>query len=257
MHTSRPTRIRLAGETHVGQKRAINEDSFLLAEDEAAVVVADGMGGHAAGEVASRLAVETVVQHLRAVAREPRMGFPYRALDGSRQAEDRLETAVRLANSRIREEARVQQAAHGMGTTIVALQFFEGKAVIAHVGDSRCYRFRDGRLHQVTEDHSLLNDYIRMRGPQAAADFPQKNVIVRALGMKDAVPVDVQVDPCQAGDAYLVCSDGLHGMVSDDEIAEILGRETDPGTACARLVRAANEHGGTDNITAVLARWDG
>ncbi len=145
-----------------------------------------------------------------------------------------------------------------MGTTIVATLFLEDKVLIAHVGDSRVYRFRDGQLEQLTEDHSLLNDYIKMKRLTAEeiANFPHKNVIVRALGMKDTVKVDLLSDQTKVNDTYLLCSDGLSGMVDDPGLAYILQEEQDLDTACERLIHAANRNGGQDNITCVLARLE-
>jgi serine/threonine protein phosphatase PrpC len=143
-----------------------------------------------------------------------------------------------------------------MGTTIVGALFLDDRAVVAHVGDSRCYRLRRQQLLQLTEDHSLLNDYLKMKrlSGEEAGRFQQKNVIVRALGMKESVQVDTMVDIPQIHDIYLLCSDGLSGMVPDPLIAEILSEVPDIDDATERLINAANEAGGTDNITCVLAR---
>jgi protein phosphatase len=143
-----------------------------------------------------------------------------------------------------------------MGTTIVASLFLDDKVVIGHVGDSRVYRYREGQLTQLTEDHSLLNDYIKMKrlSSDDAGKFPHKNVIVRALGMKESVQVDLLSDPHRVGDVYLMCSDGLSGMVDDAGLAYLLSDEQDLDLACERLIQAANRSGGVDNITCVLAR---
>jgi protein phosphatase len=136
--------------------------------------------------------------------------------------------------------------------------FLDDKVLVGHVGDSRVYRFRDGNLTQLTEDHSLLNDYIKMKklGPDEAHKFPHKNVIVRALGMKESVQVDLLADPHRVGDVYLMCSDGLSGMVDDPGITYVLSGETDLDAACEQLIQAANRNGGVDNITCVLARLE-
>jgi protein phosphatase len=250
-------RVTFGAMSHVGRKRALNEDSFHVPGAERLAVVADGMGGHASGEVASRLAVETVVGHFRAASVDPPVTWPYKMGEGARAEQNRLVTAVKLANARIWETAQASAAQHGMGTTIVCALFLDGaRVLVAHVGDSRCYRVRDGEMTQLTEDHSLLNDYMRLKGlgPDEVTDFPQKNVIVRALGMKEVVQVDVQADHARRGDAYVLCSDGLSGMVSDAEIARTVTAERDPDTAAGRLIDSANAHGGVDNITALVAR---
>lgn len=249
-------RVRFSGETHVGRKRQHNEDSFWLPEDDRVAVVADGMGGHAAGEVASRMAVETVVSHFRATADEHALTWPYKLDTGDRFHRNRLVTAIKLANLRIFEEAQGDPEKKGMGTTLVGLLIVDERAILGHVGDSRVYRLRDRVLEQLTEDHSLVNDYIKMGrlSKEEVATFPHKNVIVRALGMKDTVQVDVQVERPRVGDCYLLCSDGLSGMVPDEKIAEIIQGTTDLDRAAERLIEAANEAGGVDNITALLVR---
>ena len=143
-----------------------------------------------------------------------------------------------------------------MGTTVVALLFSDDRAYIAHVGDSRVYRIRKGKIYQLTEDHSLLNDYIKMKKLRAheVSNFQHKNVIVRALGMKETVQVDFQKDTPKEGDLYLLCSDGLSGMVTDEQIESIVNGEPDLEKAVGNLIAAANANGGVDNITAILAR---
>jgi PPM family protein phosphatase len=254
----RAMRVRFSGETNIGLKRAHNEDSLFLPEGDKLAIVADGMGGHASGEVASKMAVETVAEHFRNTAEDAELTWPYK-LDGpDRYDGNRLTTGIKLANLRIYDKAQKEEQCHGMGTTIVAALFLDDKVLIGHVGDSRVYRFRDGQLTQLTEDHSLLNDYIRMK--RLAADdvgkFPHKNVIVRALGMKESVQVDTLADPLRLGDTYLLCSDGLSGMVDDAGLAYILSDEADLDTACERMIHAANRNGGQDNITCVLARTE-
>jgi protein phosphatase len=249
--------VAFAGETHVGRKRAHNEDNFHLPAEERLAIVADGMGGHASGEVASKLAVDTVIEYFRASAEEPAPTWPFKMNHGLRSEENRLVTGIKLANARIWETAHASAAQHGMGTTVVAALFLDdGRALVAHVGDSRVYRFREGRLEQLTDDHSLLNDYMKLKGLRAdeVTDFPQKNVIVRALGMKETVQVDLSTDQPRVGDVYVLCSDGLSGMISDGEIAEILGSEPDIDAASQKLIALANDHGGVDNVTVLLAQ---
>ncbi len=251
-------RIRFAGETNIGLKRAHNEDSFFLPEGDRLVIVADGMGGHASGEVASKMAVDTVAEHFRNTAEDAELTWPFK-LDGADKYDaNRLSTGIKLANLRIFDKAQRDEGCHGMGTTIVASLFLDDKVLIGHVGDSRVYRLRDGQLTQLTEDHSLLNDYIRMKrlSSEDVGKFPHKNVIVRALGMKESVQVDLLSDPTKLGDVYLLCSDGLTGMVDDAGLSYIISEEPDLDTACERLIHAANRNGGQDNITCCLARLE-
>jgi protein phosphatase len=161
-----------------------------------------------------------------------------------------------LANLEIHELGQREASKKGMGTTVVATYFLDDTMLIGHVGDSRVYRYRDGKLTQLTEDHSLINDYIKMKRVTAeeAEDWPHKNVIVRALGMKDTVQVDVLTEEPAIGDVYLLCSDGLSGMLSDEQMAQIIAGESDLNRAVDRLIDGANEEGGIDNITVVLAR---
>jgi protein phosphatase len=251
-------RVRFSGETNIGLKRQHNEDSFFLPESDRVAIVADGMGGHASGEVASRMAVETVADHFKATADEAELTWPYKLDHSDRFDANRLVNGIKLANLEIYERAQREESCHGMGTTIVASLFLDDKVVIGHVGDSRVYRYREGQLTQLTEDHSLLNDYIKMKrlGPDEAGKFPHKNVIVRALGMKESVQVDLVADPHHVGDVYLMCSDGLSGMVDDAGLAYILSDEADLDAACERMIQAANRNGGVDNITCVLARLE-
>jgi protein phosphatase len=172
--------------------------------------------------------------------------------------ENRLITGVKLANLRIYETAQRDASKRGMGTTFVGLYAAENGVYIAHVGDSRCYRFREGKLEAMTEDHSLLNDYIKMKRltPEEIEAFPHKNVIVRALGMKDTVKVDTRFEIPEPNDTFLLCSDGLAGPASDDEIENVLqASDGDIKLTTSRLIEKANENGGPDNITAVLVRW--
>ncbi|HVR60685.1 MAG TPA: Stp1/IreP family PP2C-type Ser/Thr phosphatase [Polyangia bacterium] len=249
-------RVRFAGDTNVGMKRAHNEDSFYLPESERLAIVADGMGGHASGEVASRMAVETISGFFKATQDEQQMTWPFKMDRGHRYDVNRMITAIKLANLKIHEQAQKDPRCHGMGTTVVSTLFLDDAIVVGHVGDSRLYRRRDGSFEQITEDHSLLNDYIKMKhlSPEEIAAFPHKNVIVRALGMKDTVQVDVHVDSPRLGDVYLLCSDGLSGMIGDPQIADLLAEERDLDVLCERLITMANKNGGLDNITVVAIR---
>ncbi len=252
-----PLRVEVVGETNVGRKRTHNEDNFCILADFGLYIVADGMGGHASGEVASKMAIDTIKEFFERTADDPERTWPYKLDRSKGYEENRLITSIKLANLRIYEHAQRDSKARGMGTTIVTIFTVENGVYCAHVGDSRVYRIRDGRLEQMTEDHSLLNDYIKMKhlSAEEIANFPHKNVIVRALGMKETVKVDSRFDAPMAGDTYLLCSDGLCGPVSDEEILSIVVNAADLPTACRRLIERANENGGPDNITSVLARW--
>jgi protein phosphatase len=261
MSTSFPMdgkRVRFSGDTNVGMKRDHNEDAFYLPLNERLAIVADGMGGHASGEVASRMAVDTIVSYFRETESDQPLTWPFKVDRGHSQTINRMTTAIKLANQQIFEEAERKPECHGMGTTVVSTLFLDDVIIIGHVGDSRLYRMREGGIEQVTEDHSLLNDYIKMKKLSASeiASFPHKNVIVRALGMKSSVEVDVIVDHPRLGDLYVLCSDGLSGMVSDTEIAGLAIEEPELDKLCERLIATANENGGADNITVVCARLE-
>jgi protein phosphatase len=251
-------RVRFAGETDTGMKRTHNEDFLYLPDEERLVMVADGMGGHACGDVASRMAVETVTEFFRSTADDVDMTWPFMVDRENRRDENRLITGIKLANLKIFETAQRENRYRGMGTTLVAGLFCDDALMLAHVGDSRIYCFRDGRYTQLTEDHSLLNDYIKMKRitPEEIDSFPHKNVIVRALGMKEAVAVDLLRETPRMGDIYLFCSDGLSGMIEDERMVQALNEESDLDRCCERLVEEANAAGGQDNITVVLARLE-
>jgi protein phosphatase len=253
-------RIEVAGETNVGRKRNHNEDNFALMPEFGLYMVADGMGGHASGEVASKMSIDAIHEFLTETADDPEKTWPYKMDRSKGYEENRLITSVKLANLRIYEAAQRDGRKRGMGTTFVGLYATDEGLFIAHVGDSRCYRWRKGTLESLTEDHSLLNDYIKMKRltQEEIDNFPHKNVIVRALGMKDTVKVDTRFEPPEVNDTYLLCSDGLCGPVSDPEIATILSSHNgDLKETTSRLIERANENGGPDNITAVLVRWAG
>lgn len=250
-------RIEVAGETNVGMKRTHNEDNFSILEDAGLYIVADGMGGHASGEVASKMAVDSLREFFAATAQDPERTWPYKMDRSKGYEENRLITGIKLANLRIYESAQRDPKQRGMGTTIVTMFAVEDGVYVAHVGDSRSYRVRDSKLEQLTEDHSLLNDYIKMKrlSAEEIANFPHKNVIVRALGMKDTVKVDTRYEQPRAGDTYVLCSDGLSGPVTDPELLDIVLSNPDIKVAATKLIEKANAAGGPDNITVVLARW--
>jgi PPM family protein phosphatase len=253
-------RLSHAGTSDVGRKRTHNEDAYLLLPEENLFCVADGMGGHASGEVAARIAVEEMAEFFRMTGRDEEATWPYKLDPARGYDENRLVTGVKLANLRILERAATDQRLRGMGTTVVAASFPRGggAVLVAHVGDSRAYLLRGGAIRQLTEDHSLLNDYKKTRAltPEEIEAFPHKNVIVRALGMKDVVEVDLLRAELKDGDVVLLCSDGLSGMVSDERVAELVrGHPRDLRGAAQALVDAANAAGGQDNVTCVLVQY--
>lgn len=249
-------RLEFAGETNVGMKRTHNEDSFAIYPEENLIIVADGMGGHASGEVASKMAVDSMREFFDATSKDPDATWPYKMDKHRGYEENRLVTGIKLANLRIFECSQREPKYRGMGTTIVSVVGTREGIYVAHVGDSRVYRIRDHQIEQMTEDHSLLNDYLKMRKlpPEEIANFPHKNVIVRALGMKDVVKVDTRLESPRVGDVFILCSDGLCGPVTDEDILAIIEDcNGDYRAGCARLISRANENGGPDNITAVAA----
>src|SRR5215468_6073962 len=230
-------------------KRNHNEDSFSILEESGLYIVADGMGGHASGEVASKMAVESLKEFFAATAADPERTWPYKMDRSKGYEENRLITGIKLANLRIYETAQREAKKRGMGTTFVGIFTANDGVYVAHVGDSRVYRYRDGKLEALTEDHSLLNDYIKMKRLTAEeiANFPHKNVIVRALGMKDTVKVDTRFEVPAPNDVFLLCSDGLCGPVNDELICSTIGEyHADLKIAASKLIERANENGGPD-----------
>ncbi len=249
--------LRAAGMTDVGQEREHNEDSFGMMGEYNLFMVADGMGGHRAGDVASKLAIESVREFFRMTEKED-ITWPFHFDPNLPFTVNRLVTAIQVANNKIFRGSLESNEHQGMGTTAVGIYFVDqmNSCHIAHVGDSRCYRLRDNKLGLLTLDHSLINDYLKAApdlSEEQLAELP-RNVITRALGMQDAVMVDLQTDTPEVGDCYLLCSDGLNGMLTDAEIEQILLEERDDiEKGVARLVESANDKGGEDNITAILA----
>jgi PPM family protein phosphatase len=232
--------VEQAGHSDVGRQREANEDNLVLAAPVFAV--ADGMGGARAGEVASRLAADAF--------RDPR--------DPAQTPEQQLEHIAKEANRRIYDLALRDESRRGMGTTLTAT-LVDGDAVsVGHVGDSRAYRLRAGELAQLTQDHSLVAELERsgQLTPEAAEHHPQRSIITRALGAERGVEVDTHTHPARTGDVYVLCSDGLTGMISDSELATLLRAAPSLESAAEALVRAANQSGGKDNITVVLFRLE-
>jgi PPM family protein phosphatase len=226
--------------TDTGRQRRANEDALLARAP--LYVVADGMGGAQAGEVASRIAVESF---------EP-------GLADGQHPELQLAEIARVANLRIHERSHANAEQAGMGTTLTAVYVGDRDISIAHVGDSRAYCLRDGELVRLTEDHSLVDELMRQGRltPEEAVEHPQRSVITRALGPESTVEVDTRSFRAQPGDVYLLCSDGLTTMLSEERILELLGSRRNLRDAGEALIAAANEAGGRDNITVVLIRLE-
>jgi serine/threonine protein phosphatase PrpC len=241
--------------TDVGRRRAHNEDAFMVDESLGLYVVADGMGGHAAGDVASQEAVDAVFNMVfRDRAKLTRIAGGDLDPDALRQAKRLLESAVQSATYMVFGLAQHTPDQRGMGTTVSALAVAGRTAITAQVGDSRVYLIREGKANQVTEDHTLVAWQIKhgILTEEEAATSPHRNVITRAVGSKDYVQVDVNVLEVLPGDSFLVCTDGLHGYLRDEEIPSIVA--LGPETAAKRFVAMANERGGKDNITALVVR---
>ena len=247
-------KIRYAAKTDVGMKRTHNEDYFSLVEDEQLFIVADGMGGHASGEVASKMAAETMSEFYQRT-KDEEATWPFKMDRSLSYIENRLVCSIKLANLRIFETSCRDVRYKGMGTTIVSSIVSGDKVYIGHVGDSRCYRIRNGAIEQLTRDHSLLEDYKEAKPDMTEEEernFPHKNVITRALGMRETVQVDVSTYQIEPGDVYVLCSDGLTGMVTDPELGDLVAKSDSLEGAVAKLVDQANRSGGTDNITTLL-----
>ncbi len=254
-------KTRCFGMTDVGRARQKNEDNFILVPNEGLYVVADGMGGHASGRLASSLAVKYITEYVCLQSKRPDFSPAYARESSITEPAFVLSSGIRHANERIYIEACKNPAHEGMGTTVVAIRDpGDDHLILAHAGDSRIYRFRDSSLSQVTEDHSLLNHLLNTGKlkPEEAESFPNKNVIFRALGLKDDVQVDTQRIPKRAGDLYMMCSDGLSDLIDDWAMGELLeGAFKDLRATCKSLIDLANRNGGTDNITVVILLIEG
>lgn len=252
-------RVSSAVATHPGLRREENEDSYCVRPDLGLYLVADGMGGHAAGEVASRLAVEAVegfIEQTRAADPAGTWPVPYDpslSFDGNR-----LSAALRLANRRLAAAVQRDPSLRGMATTAAALLATPGGFIVAHVGDSRVYRRRGDRLEQLTDDHSWVSEQVRAGSltESDARHHPWRNVVTRAIAGGEDPVVDVATVDAEPGDVFMICSDGLSGVVSTETCLEIIDAAPSLEAACRSLVDAANEAGGPDNITVVLVKID-
>ena len=254
-------RLECAGLSDTGMMRDHNEDSFLVSQTESFVVVADGMGGHQSGEVASGMAIEEITNFYNNTKGQTEPielpNWPSGRRKPKSREERRLIASIVRANASINKAAGENPKYNGMGTTCVAAYFVQEGVIIAHVGDSRCYRFRKGVVEQITEDHSLANEYIRsgILKPEDLPSFPYKNVITRAVGLQESVEVETNFYKHEDGDIYLLCSDGLSDPVKVPQMTEILSQYSDDlPRACRELIIAANKNGGPDNVTALLAK---
>ena len=248
-------RVTSCGMTDVGVKRTNNEDNYLINEELQLFVVCDGMGGHVGGEFASAIAVNTVEEVISAMEFQP--SSPPGPADASDVLREKLRYAVRLAGKRIYEKALEEPEYKGMGTTCLALLVAAGNAYLAHVGDSRGYLVREGRIEQLTEDHSLVNEKIKagLLTPEQAKTHKLKNIITRSLGYMEDVEVDLQVRALRRGDRYVLCSDGLSNLMDTGEIGDAV-LEYGPQESVRRLIQIACDRGGDDNITTIVARVD-
>jgi len=239
-----------------GRVRENNEDSLRLAPELNLFVVCDGMGGQASGEVASKLAAETIVAHCRDAETNPALPLVGEQIDGASMAANRLASAIRLANRAVHQAAQENEAQTGMGATVVAVQFTDERMTIAHVGDSRAYRLRNGELELLTQDHSFIAEQVR-RGLMTAEEASQsklQNVLLRALGIEPDVEVEISEELLMEGDTVLLCSDGLTHELSDEQIAAALCDADETQEAASRLIELANQAGGGDNITVIVLR---
>lgn len=243
------SRIEFVGLTDAGRRRPYNEDSFGIDAALGLLLAADGMGGHEAGEVASKMAVENISEFIGRLngGADPRSATAATAIGNA------VSAACRRINDKNKENGC--RDGTGMGTTIVGLWLLEDekKAVVFHVGDSRVYRFRDNKLIQVTRDHTAYEQWMDEGG---WGDPPKRNVIARALGPWPDAKVDTRIEELISGDVYLLCSDGLSNMVGDRYMESTLCSRSDLRSAAGELIKMANENGGKDNITVILARYN-
>jgi protein phosphatase len=242
------------GLTDVGRKRRHNEDAYLLDAERGLFVVADGMGGHAAGEVASRITVESIQEYIAATDEQQESSWPFGFNSRVSLEGNRLTTAVEKANEKVMRAVQNRPELKGMGTTVVAALFDAERATLVHVGDSRAYLFRDGELRRLTDDHSWVQEQVNagILSEDEAKSHPLKNVVTRALGGAAHVSVDLIEVPVRRGDRFLLCSDGLTGMVPDEDLFAHFRSEGDLEKTVRQLVDMANDRGGVDNVTAIL-----
>lgn len=243
----------------VGRKRSANEDSYFADTELRLFVVADGMGGHAAGEVASRIAVDSIHNFVEFTDHDKDITWPYDFDETLSMGGNRLKTAIQSAHAKVLETTGNKKELQGMATTVVSILVEAGKTQVAHVGDSRAYLIREGKLIQLTSDHSWVNEQLRSGAITSAQarNHPYRNIVTRALGGPNPVDVDVSEEGMQDGDIVLLCSDGLNTMITDDDILNIVAQnQEDIDKACQELIDRANQNGGEDNVTAILVKYN-
>lgn len=249
-------KIKISGITDTGLVRSHNEDTIGSDAELGLLVLADGMGGHKGGEVASAIAVDSILQELRKVLPEIASGKIDNETGYSLESMA-VESAIKNANSHIYRTAQENAQYEGMGTTVVVLLFYDNRITVAHVGDSRLYRLRDTLLEQLTHDHTLLQELVD-RGfytRKEARESLNKNLVTRAVGVNPTVDIDLQEDIALQNDLYLLCSDGLSDMINDDLIEDIqLNYKSDLEKMNQELIRQAKDHGGKDNVSVMLAQ---
>jgi serine/threonine protein phosphatase PrpC len=248
-----PLTIELQAAVDAGRARSNNEDSVAVDADTSLAVLADGMGGYNAGEVASNMATSFIVSELGRWLREAS------AQAGDQDVRRAMDICVDNANRAIFNAANSNPQYAGMGTTLVVAVFRAGRLLVGHVGDSRAYRLRAGRLQQITRDHSLLQEQIDagLITPEQAAFSANKNLVTRAVGVEDTVLLETHQHEVMPGDLYLLCSDGLSDMLEDSTIQQILQSHDSLESCCKSLIEAANDAGGKDNISVILVRAAG
>jgi len=248
-------RVIAAGLSDVGLKRKGNEDSFHIDTERGLFIVADGMGGHVAGEVASRLAVQTIEEFMRVSNTDQEITWPFEFDVSLSEGGNRIQAAILLANREIGRHMQSREEHRGMGTTVVAAVVKEDSCYIGHVGDSRAYLIRDGEIRQLTHDHTFVNEQVE-KGFMTKAEaerHPARNILTRAVGSADDLTVDLSETRLKPADFVLLCSDGLSSMVEDSDILKAIQEKGENlEEACRSLVALANGHGGWDNITTVL-----
>lgn len=249
-------KLNFFGNTDVGRRRKNNEDYFGIFESDQLFVVADGMGGHAAGEIASSTAVQAVAEFVALTAEESDITWPWGVDPNLSLAANRLKTSIRFGNQKVLDLSLTQADYEGMATTIVGTLIEGTTAHIAHVGDSRLYLLNDGGIRQITVDHSWVLEQVALGvlTPEQARAHPLRNVVTRAIGAAPDLLVDVTSHEMAPGDALLMCSDGLSGMVLDADIERIVRASGGPQEAVDRLIAEANAHGGEDNITVLIVK---
>lgn len=250
--------IKAFGKTDIGRSRTSNEDSFSLSDELQLYVVADGMGGHAAGEVASRMAVELVQQYMLETQQESDITLPFDVSSDLPPIARRLVVAGKLANQKIHELGQSKKKYSGMGTTLVSLTIKDGKAYVSHAGDSRAYLIRNETIKQITQDHSLVNEYVSqgILSEDETATHPLKHVITRALGSSAQIEMEVNTLEVENGDLFLLCSDGLSNPISDEDICKQAQKNQEGlEEACKHLINFALEKGADDNITVLLINY--